>query len=157
MKIIITFCLVFTSFLSFLFAQDIKGVFPIDQTIVGSSGTTRAVVVGISDYQNNEIPNLRFADRDAEAFAQFLRSEGGGMLDDDHLILLINEQATIGKLVAAFEWLIDESKEGDKAIIFFSGHGDVVWTCCHSRGVRLSSSLQKVGLDSPVSAPEAAR
>ena len=32
-------------------------------------GTTRAVVVGISDYQDNAIPDLRFADRDAEAFA----------------------------------------------------------------------------------------
>ncbi|MBK9017577.1 MAG: caspase family protein [Saprospiraceae bacterium] len=47
--------------------------------------TTRAVVVGISDYQDKDIPDLRFADKDAEAFANFLRSPAGGSLDGDHL------------------------------------------------------------------------
>ncbi|MBK8566582.1 MAG: hypothetical protein IPN76_25450 [Saprospiraceae bacterium] len=36
--------------------------------------TTRAVVIGISDYQDEQISDLRFADRDAEAFANFLHS-----------------------------------------------------------------------------------
>ena len=35
---------------------------------------TYAVVVGISDYQDPGIPDLRFADKDAEAFANYLRS-----------------------------------------------------------------------------------
>ncbi|MBK6996737.1 MAG: hypothetical protein IPH31_18090 [Lewinellaceae bacterium] len=35
---------------------------------------TRAVVIGISDYQDPQIPDLRFADADANAFANFLRS-----------------------------------------------------------------------------------
>ncbi len=87
--------------------------------------TTRAVVIGISDYQNNEIPDLRFANRDAESFGQYLRSAAGGGLDEDHLKLLTNERATTAQFAAALDWLIDESKEGDKVIIYFSGHGDV--------------------------------
>ena len=86
---------------------------------------TYAVVVGISDYQDAKIPDLKFADKDAEAFANFLRSPAGGSLDDDHLVLLTNEQATSGKVAAALYWLIDESKENDRVILYFSGHGDV--------------------------------
>ena len=35
---------------------------------------TFAVVIGISDYQDPKIPDLRYAHRDAEAFALFLTS-----------------------------------------------------------------------------------
>ncbi|MBK9015498.1 MAG: tetratricopeptide repeat protein [Saprospiraceae bacterium] len=87
--------------------------------------TTRAVVIGISDYQDSHIPDLRFADKDAEAFANFLRSPAGGSLDGDHLKLLTNHQATAAQFAAALAWLIDETKEDDKVIIYFSGHGDV--------------------------------
>lgn len=120
---------IFTSLVicfSFLLSAQEKGASPI-QSAVGSpqSAVTRAVVVGISDYQNNEIPDLHFAHRDAEAFAQYLRSDAGGNLDEDHLKLLTNKQATTAQFAAALDWLIDESKKGDKVIIYFSGHGDV--------------------------------
>jgi tetratricopeptide (TPR) repeat protein len=88
-------------------------------------GSTYAVVVGISDYQDPGIPDLRFADKDAEAFANFLRSPAGGELDENHLKLMTNEQVTLGQFDAALWWLVDECKEGDQVIIYFSGHGDV--------------------------------
>ncbi|MCF8243528.1 MAG: caspase family protein [Saprospiraceae bacterium] len=53
--------------------------------------TTRAVVIGISNYQDPGIPDLRFADKDAKAFASFLRSPPGGDVSSDHLRLLTNE------------------------------------------------------------------
>ncbi|MFN0173420.1 MAG: caspase family protein [Saprospiraceae bacterium] len=86
---------------------------------------TRAVVIGISDYQDPQIPDLRFADRDAEAFANFLRSPAGGSLDGDHLKVLTNSKATVAQFAIALDWLMENSKEGDQAIIYFSGHGDV--------------------------------
>jgi tetratricopeptide (TPR) repeat protein len=86
---------------------------------------TYAVVVGISDYQDPGIPDLRFADKDAEAFANYLRSNAGGKLDNDHLKLLINQQATMAQFANALDWLWEVCKEGDQAIIYFSGHGDV--------------------------------
>ncbi len=95
------------------------------QTLSFDSGETYALVVGISDYQNEQIPDLRFAHEDAMAFAAFLRSEAGGKLDDDHLKVLTNKNATAGKVGAELHWLLDESKEGDQVIIYFSGHGDV--------------------------------
>ncbi|MFN8331290.1 MAG: tetratricopeptide repeat protein [Saprospiraceae bacterium] len=86
---------------------------------------TYAVVVGISDYQDKDIPDLRFADKDAEAFASFLRSPSGGSLDGDHLKLLLNKEATVAQFAIALDWLIENAKEGDQVIIYFSGHGDV--------------------------------
>ena len=86
---------------------------------------TYAVVVGISDYQDPRIPDLRFADKDAEAFANYLRSSAGGKLDGDHMKVLINQQATMAQFANTLDWLWEVCKEGDEAIIYFSGHGDV--------------------------------
>jgi len=108
-----------------LSAQDTKGVHPVNQSTNQPVNRTRAVVVGISDYQDAGITDLRFADRDALAFANFLRSPAGGSMDNDHLQVLTNSKATMANLAAALDWLLDASKEGDEAIIYFSGHGDV--------------------------------
>ncbi len=89
------------------------------------SAETFAVVVGISDYQDKAIPDLRFADRDALAFAGFLQSPAGGALDEDHLRILVNDRATGAQFANALDWLWEVVKENDRAIIYFSGHGDV--------------------------------
>ena len=113
-----------------LFSQDFphvteKGVTPVTGKQRSETGSTYAVVVGISDYQDEDIPDLRFADKDALAFAGFLQSPAGGSLDEDHLKVLINEQATVAQFAIALDWLWEVVKENDRAIIYFSGHGDV--------------------------------
>ena len=107
-------------------AQDPKGVQPLETPALRPSpSVTRAVVVGISDYQDPAIPDLHYADADARAFAEWLQSPGGGQLPPDRLKLLLNQQATRAQVYAALDWLLEESAEGDRAIIYFSGHGDV--------------------------------
>ena len=118
--------LAFTFFIEAINAQQ-KGASPKpvlsgQQSVVSN---TYAVVVGISDYQDPGIPDLRFADKDAEAFANYLRSDAGGKLDNDHLKVLINQQATMAQFGIALDWLMESAKEGDQVIIYFSGHGDV--------------------------------
>jgi tetratricopeptide (TPR) repeat protein len=105
---------------------------------IDAVGTTRAVVVGISDYQNEGIPDLKYADKDAEAFAKFLQSPAGGALDGNHLRVLLNEDATTAQMVSAFDWLIETVKEGDQVIIYFSGHGDVEQKTAFQLGFLLS-------------------
>lgn len=92
---------------------------------LNNHSSTYAVVIGISDYQDPAIPDLRFAHKDAEAFANYLRSPSGGSLDEDHLKVLTNEQATAGRIAEALDGLIEIAKEEDQVIIYFSGHGDV--------------------------------
>lgn len=57
-----------------------KGVTPFGtpSSRLNGTGSTHAVVVGISNYQNSAIPDLQYADRDAEAFDAWLRSPAGG-------------------------------------------------------------------------------
>jgi tetratricopeptide (TPR) repeat protein len=108
------------------FLNQEKGAKPITALPDGKmTGTTRAVVVGISDYQDGQIPDLKFAHRDAEAFIAFLSSPAGGNVAPENLKLLTNEQATQGKVGMALTWLQNASMEGDRAIVYFSGHGDV--------------------------------
>jgi tetratricopeptide (TPR) repeat protein len=92
---------------------------------LATSGATYAVVVGISDYQDEKIPDLQYADIDALAFAGYLQSPAGGLLDSDHLRVLVNKDATVAQFARALDWLWDVVKENDRVIIYFSGHGDV--------------------------------
>ncbi|MBK9015499.1 MAG: caspase family protein [Saprospiraceae bacterium] len=123
-----------------LSAQTEKGATPLAQSSIVNpkSSVTRAVVIGISDYQDEQIPDLRFADRDAEAFAQWLRSPAGGSLPDNQIKVLTNKDATTGKMIAALDGLIVASKPGDEAIIYFSGHGDVERVTKFQRGFLLT-------------------
>lgn len=99
---------------------------------------TRAVVIGISDYQHPNIPDLQFAHRDAEAFAGWLSSGAGSAGAGASVQTLLNEQATTGQIVAALDGLISASKAGDVAIIYFSGHGDVERVTKFQRGYWLT-------------------
>jgi tetratricopeptide (TPR) repeat protein len=89
--------------------------------------TRWALVVGISRYQH--VPpqfQLRFAHRDAEEFARFLRSPEGGTMPADHLKLLMNDDANISNIRAALHtWLPKSVGPDDVVYIFFAGHGVV--------------------------------
>lgn len=85
-----------------------------------------AVVIGVSRYEY--LPKsawLESGDKDATAFADFLQSPRGGGLPDDHLKLLLNEQATTRNVRLALDFLIKNVAPGDVATIFFAGHGQV--------------------------------
>lgn len=91
----------------------------------GFQGERWAVVVGISEYEHSGIQNLRYADRDAEQFAQFLVSDRAGLggFDPDNVLLLTNEDATYRRLRGAlYEWL-KQPTEDDIVYIFWAGHG----------------------------------
>jgi len=105
------------------------------------SGKIYAVIIGISNYQNVE--KLKFADKDASAFADYLKSEAGGLVDTSNIKLLLNENATTGKIDAAFGWLADHVNAGDLAIIYFAGHGDVETRTNRQNGYLLSYDSPK--------------
>ncbi len=141
MKIFLSSLALFFSLL--ISAQSEKGVSPIlNQQSTISNHNTYAVVVGISDYQEPLIPDLKYADRDAVAFAKWLRSPAGGCVPEENIFLHTNEAATNAQIIMSLDWLIEESKEGDRAFIYFSGHGDVERVTKFNNGYLL-------GYDSP--------
>ncbi len=110
-----------------LFSQTEKGAQLISQSPINQSTNhqTRAVVVGISNYQSPQIPDLKFADKDAEAFAAWLQSLAGGNVPADNIQLLTNEKATNSAVILALYGLLRTAQPGEQVIIYFSGHGDV--------------------------------
>ncbi len=90
-------------------------------------GQLWAVIIGISSYKN--VPpegQLRFAHRDAEELAAFLRSPRGGGFPSNHIKLLLNQDATVSAIRTAIgTWLVRSAEPDDVIYIFFAGHGVV--------------------------------
>jgi len=87
-------------------------------------GQRWAVVVGISKYKNShQIPNLRYADKDASAFYDFLRSPQGGGFPETHINPLLNENGTYQALRSALFTFLQSAIEEDFVVIYISGHG----------------------------------
>ena len=90
----------------------------------GTVGKLRAVVVGVSKYA--KLPanlQLNFADRDAEAFHQFLLTQPNA--DRSNIYLLTNEKAGVPEFKARLTEAYRSSAAGDLLLIYFAGHGNL--------------------------------
>lgn len=90
-----------------------------------TEGNIYALIIGISEYQDSSIADLRFAHRDAEAFADFLASPAGGNVPAANISFLTNDQATISNIYMAKRNLENKASAGDLVYFYFSGHGAV--------------------------------
>ena len=86
------------------------------------TGTSYALVMGVSKYENPNIPELKYADIDALVFREYLLSSG---IKEENVYTLINESATNAAFWSTLNYLSDHVKDGDIVYIYFSGHGDV--------------------------------
>jgi uncharacterized caspase-like protein/Flp pilus assembly protein TadD len=86
--------------------------------------TRWALVIGVSSYKYAPpAAQLRFAHRDAEEFAKLLRSAEGGGIPGDHVRVLTEQSATVGKIRAGLHtWLPKSAGPNDIVYIFFAGH-----------------------------------
>ncbi|HEY1986430.1 MAG TPA: caspase family protein [Terracidiphilus sp.] len=84
-----------------------------------------AVVIGISRYDQfgSTIGNLKFADRDAMGFLDFLKSASGGGLSDDAVTVLLNEKATTQNVRHALFTFLTAAQPQDTVVIYIAGHG----------------------------------
>jgi tetratricopeptide (TPR) repeat protein len=86
------------------------------------TGETYALIMGVSEYKNAKIPDLKYADRDALVFEKFLLSSG---ISASNVFTLLNEQATFSAFWSTLHLLSVKMKVGDRIFLYFSGHGDV--------------------------------
>jgi uncharacterized caspase-like protein/Flp pilus assembly protein TadD len=120
MKYLLTFLLL-SFFAGITVAQPLAG----NETHAAPTPDTYAIVIGISDYQDPDIPKLSFSNRDAEVFADFLKSVPGGSVPKQNIKLLTDSLATTGEVDKAIRWLMNNCKENDRVYFYFSGHGEV--------------------------------
>jgi tetratricopeptide (TPR) repeat protein len=93
---------------------------------------TYALIVGISKYQ--EMPALQYADRDALAFADFVKSQGA---PTTNIGLFLNEEATRIDIVDELFRLSKLMKANDRFYFYFSGHGDLEAQIGHENALLL--------------------
>ncbi|MCI0526458.1 MAG: caspase family protein [Nitrospira sp.] len=83
-------------------------------------GDVLAVVVGISNYKYVE--KLRYADKDAVAFYEYLVNDN--QIPKDQVMLLLNEEATLQNIKDALGVeLRKKARRQDTVIIYYAGHG----------------------------------
>lgn len=83
-----------------------------------------AVVIGINQYRDQNIPDLKFARADAEEFYNVLIHSEFGKISRNNIILLTDEQATMRNIKTAIGKEIRcRAESKDSVIIFYAGHG----------------------------------
>ncbi len=87
-------------------------------------GETYAVIIGIGTFQDNRIPALRYPTNDARGFYDVLTNPQYGGVPEDHVTLLLNEEAKTRNIKSAIgKWLKSKARKEDTVIIFYTGHG----------------------------------
>jgi hypothetical protein len=80
-----------------------------------------ALLIGVGDFQNAEVPKLQGPKHDVQAMQTVLSARWG--YEPQNISTLIDSQATKPAIVQALKSLMDKSRPGDEVLIYFSGHG----------------------------------
>lgn len=80
-----------------------------------------AVVIGVGQYESEDIPDLDFAPADARAVRDFLQSDAAGPFDE--VLYLENERATGAAMREALFVFLQQADWDDLVVIYYAGHG----------------------------------
>lgn len=80
-----------------------------------------AVVIGVGQYESEEIPDLEFARADAQSVYDFLKSDAAGPFDD--VLFLADEKATGAAMRQALFVFLQQADWNDLVVIYYAGHG----------------------------------
>jgi len=80
-----------------------------------------AVVIGISQYASDDIPDLEYARSDAQAVYDFLTSDAAGPFDE--VLFLADEDATAARMREALFVFLQQADWNDLVVIYYAGHG----------------------------------
>ncbi len=96
---------------------------------ISAQAAKHALLIGVGDYPY--LPpgkSLEGPPHDVAALSELLRTIHG--FPADHIVSLVDEQATRTAVLAELERLVDRVESGDLVMIYFSGHG----TSCNEYG-----------------------
>jgi hypothetical protein len=86
----------------------------------GKLGSYRALVIGINNYQDKNIPALKTAVNDAREFAKLLQTRYGFKVT-----LLLDRQATRQAIMEKMRDLAVNTSPDESVLIYYAGHGEV--------------------------------
>ncbi|GLZ28018.1 hypothetical protein Lesp02_02080 [Lentzea sp. NBRC 105346] len=94
----------------------------IDADVAGLLGNRWAVIVGISDYRDDNL-TLKFAHQDAQALYDFLLTPAGGGFAAERVRLLVDGDATTHEVTRAIRVFLAATKPEDLVLLYFACHG----------------------------------
>ncbi len=83
-----------------------------------------AVIIGISEFKDPKIPALKYADRDAQSFYDYLISPNGGSFKSENVLLLKNKDATLKNVKDAFTNYLKQAVDDDFVVVYIASHGE---------------------------------
>jgi uncharacterized caspase-like protein len=98
-------------------------------------GDLHVVAVGIDQYADNVITDLKFAGADAEAFARTLADGGRGVFENVYVTVLVGGRTTRQAILDALEEVVLQVGPRDTFIFHFAGVGLRVGHTPGSRGI----------------------
>src|SRR5690554_4978740 len=91
---------------------------------IADSNTSFALIIGISRYSDQAIPDLKCTKADAMALHNVLISKNHIGLAPENIKLLLDEDATLYRIKNAVSgWLFQKATDESTVVIFFAGHG----------------------------------
>lgn len=90
-------------------------------TTENRAARTVAMVVGVSNYSH--LTPLNYTDDDAYRMNAFLKSKEGGEVKDEHITVLIDDNATRANIIRILHQTVQKVGKNDKLVFYFSGHG----------------------------------
>jgi|GEM_PF-2375562 len=105
-------------------AQQARGGEADVSAIAGGSGSIRAIIAGVSNYQYLDSSlYLTYADDDATSIFEALQNHP--KVDPNNVRSFLNEKATKANFLSALNEVVLASQENDVVIVFFAGHGNI--------------------------------
>lgn len=86
----------------------------------GKLGAYKALVIGINDYKDPKITDLKTAVNDAKEMGSLLKTKYGFSID-----LLLDHQATKAAIVKKLRKLAASANPNESILIYYAGHGDL--------------------------------
>ena len=83
-------------------------------------GAYRALLIGIDDYKDRNIPDLKTPVKDVKAVSEVLTDRYGFK----NFRLILNQEATRERIISELRSLIEKSRPEDSVLVYYAGHGD---------------------------------
>ena len=106
-------------------ASAANGVCPLGDAKETDGYRRLALIIGIGQYANDAVPDLKGPPNDARRFYELLTGTGGYGFPKENVCLLLDEDATTARVKADFDQaLVNRVKSAkDVAVVYYAGHG----------------------------------
>ncbi|MBO7317722.1 MAG: caspase family protein [Bacteroidales bacterium] len=93
------------------------------ETSARKSATLYILSIGLNDYQDPNLDNLRYAENDARDIVTAITDKHKNTFANIDAQLLVGRDVTSEKISEKLNYLADKATASDMAVIFFAGHG----------------------------------